>query len=140
MRHNAFPAMTLVFVLALAGCSTLNREEAAARFQAAMDGFIGKSSDELILARGVPTGTALLTTGDKVLEYSRSRTETVGGGSYTINSPVFVPRPGGTGTWINVPTQQTQAVQSWEVRCKLLFHVSADNKVLSWKAEGNSCY
>jgi hypothetical protein len=140
MRHTVRSALFIVFALALAGCSSLKREEAAARFQAEMDGFIGQSSDDLILARGVPTGTAILTNGTKVLEYAKSRTETVGGGSYTVNNPVFIPRPGGAGSWIYVPSQQNQPVQSWEVRCKLLFHVSADNKVLSWKAEGNGCY
>lgn len=140
MRHNVTLAIALVFVLALAACNSAQRKEAAARFQAEMDGFIGKSSDELILAKGVPTGAATLTTGDKVLEYSKSRIETVGGGSYTVNNPVFVSRPGGTGSWIYVPSQQTQPVQSWEVSCKLIFQVSPDNKVLSWKAEGNGCY
>lgn len=140
MRYSALSAIALASALVLAGCNSMQKKEAAARFVAEMDGFVGKSTDAVILVKGVPTGTAILTTGDKVLEYSKSRTETAGGGSYTVNNPVFVPRPGGAGSWIYVPSQQTQAIQSWEVSCKLIFHVSPDNKVLSWKAEGNACY
>lgn len=128
----------LIAVLALAGCASMN-EEAARKFQAEMDGYVGKSVDELILARGVPTATAALSSGGKVLEYSTSSTSISGGYSYLTYTPVFVPNSSGGGTWISVPSHQTAPIHTFERNCKLTFQVSPDNKVLNWKAEGNDC-
>ena len=41
-------------LLALAGCASMNEDEARA-FQAEMDGYVGKSVEALIQARGAPT-------------------------------------------------------------------------------------
>ena len=128
----------LVAVLALAGCASMN-EEATRKFQAEMDSYVGKSVDELILARGVPTATAALSSGGKVLEYSTSSTSISGGYSYLTYTPVFVPNSSGGGTWISVPSHQTAPIHTFERYCKLTFQVSPDNKVLNWKAEGNDC-
>lgn len=129
---------TLTFSALLAGCASMN-EEAARRFQAEMDGYVGKPVDELILARGVPTASATLSSGGKVLEYSSSRTSVSGGYSYLSYTPVFVPSSTGGGTWISVPTHQTAPIQSMELRCKLTFQIAPDQKVLNWRAEGNDC-
>ena len=130
--------LLLLGPLVLAGCASLN-EEAARKFQAEMDGYVGKSMDELILARGVPTATAMLSSGGKVLEYSSSRTSVSGGYSYLTYTPVFVPNNAGGGTWISVPSHQTAPIHSMELRCKLTFQIGADQKVLNWRAEGNDC-
>lgn len=138
LSRAALTSFALLCSLVLAGCASMN-EEAVRRFQAEMDGYVGRSADELILARGVPTATAPLSTGGKVLEYSKSRTSISGGGSYTTYTPVFVPNTSGGGTWISVPSQQTVPIHSSERGCKLTFQVSTDNIVLNWKAEGNEC-
>lgn len=129
---------TLTFSALLAGCASMN-EEAARRFQAEMDGYVGKPVDELILARGVPSASATLSSGGKVLEYSSSRTSVSGGYAYLSYTPVFVPNSTGGGTWISVPTQQTAPIQSMELRYKLTFQITPDQKVLNWRAEGNDC-
>lgn len=128
----------LLWALVLSGCASMN-EEVARQFQAEMDGYVGRYVDELILARGVPTASASLSTGGKVLEYSKSRTSISGGHSYITYNPVFVPNPNGGGTWISVPSQQTSPIHASERSCKLTFQVSSDNTVLNWKAEGNDC-
>lgn len=128
----------LIALLALAGCASID-EEAARKFQAEMDGYVGKSVDELILARGVPTATAALSSGGKVLEYSTHRSSVSGGYSYLSYTPVFVPNSSGGGTWISVPSHQTAPIYTSEWRCKLTFQISADNQVLNWRAEGNDC-
>jgi len=125
-------------LLALAGCASLNEEEVR-QFQAEMDSYVGRSVDELVLARGVPTATAPLSTGGRVLEYAKSSTRISGGQSYTVYNPVFVPNSSGGGTWISVPSQHAAPIHSSERNCKLTFQVSADNVVRAWKAEGNDC-
>lgn len=138
MCRNALTTIALVWSVLLAGCASMN-DEVARQFQAEMDGYVGRSADELILARGVPTASAPLSSGDKVLEYSKSRTTISGGHPYITYNPVFVPNPSGGGTWISVPSQQTSPIHASERSCKLTFQVSADNTVLNWKAEGNDC-
>lgn len=125
-------------LLALAGCAAVS-EETTRQFQAEMDGYVGRSADELILARGVPTAAAPLSTGGKVLEYTKSTTRLSGGHSYISYTPVFVPNSSGGGTWISVPSAQSTPIHSSERGCKLTFQVSADNIVRNWKAEGNDC-
>jgi hypothetical protein len=138
MCRAALTTMALVCSLVLAGCASMN-EEVARQFQAEMDGYVGRSVDELILARGVPTASAPLSTGGQVLEYSKSQTSISGGNSYATYTPVFVPNSSGGGTWISVPSHQTSPIHTSERSCKLTFQVSADNTVLNWKAEGNDC-
>jgi len=138
LSRAALTSFALMCSLLLAGCVSMN-EEAVRQFQAEMDGYVGRSADELILARGVPTATAPLSTGGKVLEYSKSRTSISGGNSYTTYTPVFVPNTSGGGTWISVPSHQTVPIHSYERSCKLTFQVSTENIVLNWKAEGNEC-
>ncbi len=135
-----FPARSLLActALILAGCSALN-EEATRKFQAEMDGYVGRPVDELILARGVPTATAELSAGGRVLEYSSRRTSVSGGHSYLSYTPVYVPNNSGGGTWVSVPSYQSAPVHSMEWRCKLTFQVSPANTVLNWRAEGNDC-
>jgi hypothetical protein len=136
--RDALRTMATASALAFAGCASMN-EEATRQFQAEMDGYVGRSADELVLARGVPTASAPLSTGGKVLEYSKSRTSISGGQSYTTYTPVFVPNASGGGAWISVPSHQTVPIHTTERGCKLTFQVSADNTVLNWKAEGNEC-
>ena len=109
--------ITVLASLALAGCAAMN-EEAARKFQAEMDGYVGRSVDELILARGVPTATAALSSGGKVLEYTSSRSSVSGGYSYLTYTPVFVPNSSGGGTWVSVPSHQTAPIYTSEWRCK----------------------
>jgi len=130
--------VTALAWLALAGCAAMN-EEAKRKFQAEMDGYVGRPVDELILARGVPSASASLSTGGRVLEYSSGRTSISGGYSYLTYTPVFVPNSSGGGTWISVPSHQTAPIHTSERRCKLTFEVSAAGKVLNWRAEGNDC-
>lgn len=124
-------------VIALGGCGIAAKRKEA--FTAQMDSYIGQSLDEVIKAKGVPTATADLSNGGKVVEYSSSKMITSGGGSYTSYRSVYLPGPNG-GTWTQVPVQNNMPIDTTEARCKLLFTVSKENKVESWKAEGNRCY
>lgn len=130
-------AILLLATMALAGCGVMEKRKAA--FTAELDSYVGKSLDEVIKAKGVPTGTADLSNGGKVVEYSSSKMITGGGGSYTSYESVFVPGPNG-GSLTQVPVQKSRPITTSEARCKLLFTVSKAGIVENWKAEGNSCY
>lgn len=129
--------LLIASLFGLTGCGIAKRQQAKADFQSQMNGLIGKSSDALILARGVPTSTASLSDGGKVLEYVKSRTETSGGGSYTQTRAIYQPA---TNSYIYVPVQQNIPIGSETMNCKIIVHVSSENKILSWKSEGNDCY
>lgn len=129
----------LVLVFGLAGCAV--RAQRAEAFKQSMDSYVGRSADDLVVAKGPPTSTFTLSTGGKVFEYSKSAIVTSGGGSSTVMSSVYRPNPnGGVGTWVQVPTQQARPVFSQEQSCKVLVQISAQNIVESWKSEGNACY
>jgi hypothetical protein len=130
----------LAFVLVLFSVSACGMaEKRAAEFADQMDAFVGRSIDEVIKANGVPTGTAALSNGGRVVEYSKSKLVTSGGGTVTTFQNVYVPGPSG-GSWTTVPVQQAVPISMSERNCKVLFTVSKDNLVENWKAVGNSCY
>jgi hypothetical protein len=131
--------LLVIATVALSSCGTAEKQKAAFTYE--MDAFVGQSVDNVLTAKGPPTGTASLSSGGRVIEYSKSTTLTSSGGSYTVTQPVYVPGYGGApGTWVQVPQQHTTGASSYEQSCKLLFKVSKDNIVESWKAEGNNCY
>lgn len=133
-------SIALVFASALlVACGSAKRDERRAAFELKLNSFIGQSIDAVIQARGVPSATASLTTGGRVIEYSQSRLETSGGGSYTTYTSVYTPGPNG-GTITQIPIQNHTAISTYEANCKILFSVSSTNVVESWKSEGNNCY
>ena len=129
--------VAVLIIFMMTGC--VNMAERKATFAQGMDTFVGKNADDLVIAKGPPTSTFRLSSGGQVFEYAKSQTVMRGGGSYTVMQPVYV---GGTngGGWLSVPTQQSTPVSSYQYSCKLLFKISAANKVESWSSEGNSCY
>jgi hypothetical protein len=136
MRKIRWLAFVLL-LLSLSACGT--SEKRAAEFAAQLDAFVGQSIDEVIKANGVPTGTAALSSGGRVVEYSKSKLVTSGGGAVTTFQNVYVPGPSG-GSWTTVPVQTAVPISMSERNCKILFTVSKDNLVENWKAVGNSCY
>jgi hypothetical protein len=128
-------AFIITSIIMLVGCKTLAERQGA--FTQEMDAFVGSNADELVVKRGPPSNVATLSTGGKVLEYSKSRTVTSGGGSFTTYASTYDP---GTKKWVNVPQQQAIPVSSKESHCKILFKVSPSNIVESWTSEGNGCY
>jgi hypothetical protein len=128
----------LIFLLlALSGCGNLEKRRDT--FVAQMDAFVGKSIDEVIKIKGVPTGTAELVSGGRVVEYAKSNRVTSGGGTFATYRSVYVPSANG-GSYVSIPVNHTVPVSTSEENCKLLFTVSKDNIVVNWKAEGNNCY
>lgn len=125
----------LVALSLLAGCGATQRRKEA--FNAEMNGWIGKHTDDLFIKKGPPTNTATLSDGGKVLEYSKSQVLTSGGGSYTVMVPHFNPV---TGQNSMIPQQRTSPVSSRVHDCKILIKVSPESRVESWSADGKGCY
>lgn len=138
MRY--FNMTCLILTLVLAGCSTLSNEERQKLFAGENDVFVGKTYDELVLGKGVPTGTATLSDGGKVVEYYNAQIEISGGETYYFPSTVFVQNTTGGGNWVFVEQMRSIPVRSWNKICKLDFVVSPKNVVASWKYEGRGCY
>lgn len=124
-------------LVTLTGCTSL--EQRKATFAQGIDIYVGKNADDLVLAKGPPTSTFTLSTGARVFEYLSTHTVIRGGGNFTSFQPVFVPNTAG-GNWVQVPTQQSTPLSSYEYSCKILFKISRSNIVESWTAEGNGCY
>jgi hypothetical protein len=131
-----YATILLISVLS-AGCVTTAQKKE--KFSQDLDSWIGKSADDLVVAKGPPTSTFQLSSGGRVFEYSKSGSVTSGGGSYTINQTVYKPGAGG-GTWEYVPQQKALPTSTHEYSCKVVFKVSAANVVESWTSEGNRCY
>lgn len=133
--------LLVILSLALSGCGLQRIKEQKAKFTETNNQLVGKTYDDLIKEKGVPTGEAKLSNGGKVVEYFNSSTETSGGGSYSTPTTTYVPNPnGGVGTWVQGQQQQHIPVSSHTLSCKLNFVISPQNIIESWKTDGNKCY
>ena len=130
----------LGLILVLSGCATLSIKERQKIFTDEHEIFLGKTFDELVKGKGVPTGTATLSDGSRVVEYYNAQVEISGGGSYPFPTSTYVRNANGSGTWIYIEHMQSLPVRSWSKICKIDFVVSAKNIVESWKYEGKGCY
>lgn len=139
MKKVIFVVMVISFTLS--GCKLAQIKEQKAKFTETNNQLVGKTYDDLIKEKGVPTGEAKLSNGGKVVEYFHSSTETSGGGSYSTPTTTYVPNPyGGAGVWVQGQQQKHIPVRSEEMTCKLNFVISPQNIIESWKADGNKCY
>lgn len=130
----------IALTLGLSGCGTLSTQERQKAFMSENDAFVGKSHDDLIKDKGVPTGTATLSDGSKVVEYYNAQVEVSGGGYYAFPSTTYLTHANGTRTWIYMDHMQTIPVRSWYKICKIDFIVSSTDIVASWKFDGKGCY
>jgi len=130
----------LLSSLVLSGCGTLSFEERQKHFMDENEVFVGKTFDELVTGKGVPTGTATLTDGSKMVEYYNAQIEVTGGESYSFPTTTYVQNPNGGGNWIYVEQMYSLPVRSWNKVCKIDFKVTPTNIVESWKFDGKGCY
>lgn len=135
-----FISICLASLFVLSGCATQSLEERKRMFMDENEAFIGKTYDELVKGKGVPTGTANLTDGSKLVEYYNAQIEISGGGSYTFPTTTYVRNATGGGTWVYVEQMQSIPVRSWNKICRIDFIVSPKNAVESWKYDGKGCY
>ncbi|MDP1634668.1 MAG: hypothetical protein Q8L69_08290, partial [Gallionellaceae bacterium] len=99
--------LLVILSLALSGCGQQRIKEQKAKFTETNNQLVGRTYDDLIKEKGVPTGEAKLSDGSKVVEYFNSSTVISGGGSYTTSTTTYVPNPnGGAGSWVDGQKQQ----------------------------------
>lgn len=132
--------ITLALAIALPGCETLSTKERHHEFTSENDAYVGHSLDDLIKGKGVPTGTATLTDGSKMVEYYNAQVEISGGGYYPFSTATYHTHTNGTKTWVYMNHMQTIPVRSWNKVCRIDFLVNPQNIVESWKFDGKGCY
>lgn len=132
--------MKKVFVvlacLVAAGCAT------AAKYEAALQSWVGSDESTLISAWGTPAHSYQMTNGQRSLGYTRNENILMGGGTYT--TPETVVHQGtidgkaytGTST-VYVPRQEP--VYDMKMRCDTTFIIDTDGIVRSWQWDGNGC-
>lgn len=141
MRNKAIIAG--VFAV-LTGCAT------TANFTQVMNGWVGKSADELVAHWGPPEASYATSDGGQVLQWSKHSVMTMGG--YTVNRPVTTYQTGtanayGTGgsatatysgtSTTYVPT--TTPAYNIPMSCAVRMVVGPDHVIKSWNAQGNNC-
>lgn len=137
---NKLLPVGIAVLLLLAGCGSFSVKERQKAFADENEVYVGKTFDDLVKGKGVPTGTATLSDGSKVVEYYNAQVEISGGGSYPYPVSTYVRNRDGTGSWVYWEHMHTLPVRSWNKICKIDFVVSAKNIVESWKYEGKGCY
>jgi hypothetical protein len=126
--------------IVLSGCNTLNYKERKQMFTTENNTFIGKTYDDLIKGKGVPSGTASLTDTGKVVEYYNSQLEVTGGGYYGYPHMNYGVHAYGGRNMFYGDYAQSFPVQTWLSVCKIDFVVSSKNVVESWKFDGMGCF
>lgn len=137
----------LAGLMVLAGCETVPYAERLAAYEAGLNGYVGRSVDDVVIAYGVPGSTFTLTDGREVLQYATERTVTSGGDSWTSWDTVRRTRsfrePDGTVRQVvdeeQVPVQRTNPIVTRNLRCVLRFVVKPDKTVESARWDGNAC-
>jgi hypothetical protein len=120
--------------LFVVGCASTQQRKSD--FTAATDSWVGKSADDLVVAKGPPTGNFQLSTGQRILEYSDKNTVSNGASGFSATTGAV----SGSGGWFFMPQLMFSPERSTTRSCKVLFTVTAKNIIESWKYEGNNCF
>ena len=125
-------------VLAIVGCAS-----PGSRYQARLDGYVGKPEADLLKDMGPPQRRQSLADGARVLEYSRERVVPYGGRLRAIPDGDTKPAPMvdyPSGTYNPAGLMPAQpAARDVASACALSFKVDADGTVRSWAAQGEDC-
>ncbi len=126
-------------ILILNGCAL--EAQRKDHFSHEQDAWVGRKADDLVVAKGPPSSTFAVATGEKVFLYSKSTVQNTGGGSNNVGAPVYKPGPNGApGRWETLQQERVEAVTTTVQYCKLMFVIGRDNTIQSWKFDGNDCY
>jgi hypothetical protein len=138
--------ITLAALLVLTGCAT------NAKFQAKMDGFVGKPEYVLVGTYGPPQSSYILTDGSRVLQYTRSSQMVLPGQTYTepvttntrgtVTLNQGIQQPQTTGTYNQTSTTYVDKQMPSTVintSCTVNFTIDRAGIVQAWTASGNRC-
>ena len=145
MTAKVWCAFLLVAAMQMFGCAT------TANYEAALNSWVGVNADQLVSKWGPPQNTFPLSSGGRVLEYSKQRSIQTGGYTYTTpvttynSGNVNVYGSGGGSAYGNYTSSSTTyiekqtPIQTWNMNCATRFTVDASNIIRSWAWEGNDC-
>lgn len=124
----------VVCALLMVGCASTQQRKG--EFTVAMDAWIGKSADDLVLDKGPPTGSFQLSNGQRILEYLEKETVINRSSGFAASTGIV----SGDGSWFFIPRYTFAPDRSTTWTCKVLFTVTPQNIIESWKSQGNNCY
>ena len=127
-----------IAALAVLLASCASTEKKRNEFNAAMESWVGKTTDELVVAKGPPSGSYQLSNGDKVLEYQVRYPESGGGTGVGVSGGVG--GASGGGGWIFMPSIVFSPGSHATSGCKVQFVADPNSRIRSWKATGEDCY
>ena len=102
-----------------------------AKYEAALNSWVGHTEDHLVEKWGVPNGVYNKNDGGKVLTYMDSGSMYMPG---TTSSNTTIDAWGYATT-----TTTTTAGTNIGLRCKTTFIISSSGRITSWSYEGNNC-
>ena len=119
--------VSLIFIsLFLTGCFATT-----AKYEEALDSWVGHTEDHLVTKWGVPNGVYEKNDGGKILTYTRSGSMYLPGNNTSNTS--YDPWGGST------TTITQSAGTNISLRCKTNFVISKEGRVTSWSYVGNNC-
>jgi hypothetical protein len=127
--------MMAVLIAALAACSSAAGPQSSMALKQDAAKWVGRSADDLVVAKGVPTNTYLLDSGGREFEYFQVYK------THIIKSRV----PLGTDLRRDALNQHRGLSEIYSREkskvpsCVLIFEVGADNLVKKWSLEGDKC-
>ena len=102
-----------------------------AKYEEALDSWIGHTEDHLVTKWGVPNGVYEKNDGGKILTYTRTGSMYLPGNNTSNTS--YDPWGGST------TTITQSAGTNISLRCKTNFVISKEGRVTSWSYVGNNC-
>jgi len=108
-------------------------EERNEAFTRTMNGWVARSSDDLLREKGPPADTTVLADGGRELAYMKRNI--VMGATGPVVVSLYDPLVGG-----RVPQLKTTGISASDRTCKLVFRVSPANIIESWSASGTNCH
>ncbi len=147
-KHNiAFLLIGLGF--GISACETIPYPERVANYENSIKAkFIGKSTDELVLAFGPPSSDFALSDGRKLLQFAKKSSYTAGGDAWTRyeSYPVTYRVRDANGNRRTItrfetyPVTEIEPVYTVNQTCKQRFIVNKNNIVEDFSWEGNACF
>jgi hypothetical protein len=133
--------LVVILFMFLGGCAT------TANYEKALDTWVGKDLDSLVVAWGPPAGTFQLSDGSTLVEYVEERNAQVGGYSYTVPETTYqtgsvYTNNGVSGVYTGTSTsyvQHTTPRTNVHLLCKTRFKVDAEGIIRDWSWSGNNC-
>ncbi|MES1981001.1 MAG: hypothetical protein V4443_00870 [Pseudomonadota bacterium] len=128
--------MLVMFIAVLAACSsTTGQQSSSMAIKQDAAKWVGRSADDLVVAKGVPTNTYLLDGGGREFEYFQVYKTLIVKSRVPLNTDLRVDAVNQQRGLSEIYSREKSKVPS----CVLIFEIGADNLVKKWSLEGDKC-